>query len=118
MLTLAISQIKLRVQNRVSTLIIHNPPCSEPRWLPLPYHTNYSEKLTTGSLCHLYIYIYKTETFETPTIFHVSTILKKKKHNKTFLKPNLMLDICFFFNSLSASIFSLKNTKHELTSDL
>ena len=83
MLTLAISQIKLRVQNRVSTLIIHNPPCSEPRWLPLPYHTNYSEKLTTGSLCHLYIYIYiyiyKTETFETPTIFHVSTILKKKK---------------------------------------
>ena len=58
MLTLAISQIKLRVQNRVSTLIIHNPPCSEPRWLPLPYHTNYSEKLTTGSLCHLYKYIY------------------------------------------------------------
>ena len=25
------------------------------------------------------IYIYITETFETPTIFHVSTILKKKK---------------------------------------
>ena len=25
------------------------------------------------------IYIYKTETSETPTIFHVSTILKKKK---------------------------------------
>ena len=25
-----------------------------------------------------YLYIYKTETFETPTIFHVSIILKKK----------------------------------------
>ena len=25
---------------------------------------------------YLYIYIYKTETFETPTIFHVSTIFK------------------------------------------
>ena len=26
---------------------------------------------------YIYIYIYKTETFEAPTIFHVSTILKK-----------------------------------------
>ena len=26
---------------------------------------------------YIYIYIYKTETFETPTNFHVSTILKK-----------------------------------------
>ena len=33
------------------------------------------------------IIIYKTETFETPTIFHVSTILKKKK---TFLKPSII----------------------------
>ena len=33
------------------------------------------------------IIIYKTETFETPTIFHVSTILKKKK---TFLKPGII----------------------------
>ena len=29
-------------------------------------------------LIYIYIYIYKTETFETPTIFHISTILKKK----------------------------------------
>ena len=29
------------------------------------------------------IYIYKTETSETPTIFHVSTILKKKKNKPT-----------------------------------
>ena len=41
----------------------------------------------------VYIYIYKTETFETLTIFQVSIIFKKKKkkknqqHNKTFLKP-------------------------------
>ena len=27
-------------------------------------------------LYNLYIYIYKTETFETPTIFHVSIIFK------------------------------------------
>ena len=33
-------------------------------------------------MCNLYIYIYKTEAYEVPTIFHVSTILKKK----TFLK--------------------------------
>ena len=25
----------------------------------------------------IYIYIYKTETFEAPTIFHIITILKK-----------------------------------------
>ena len=36
----------------------------------------------------LSIYTYKTETFEAPTDFHVSIILKKKKRNKTFLKPN------------------------------
>ena len=42
----------------------------------------------------IYIDIYKTETFETLTIFQVSIIFKKKKkkkknqqHNKTFLKP-------------------------------
>ena len=28
-------------------------------------------------IIYIYIYIYKTETSETPTIFHVSTILKK-----------------------------------------
>ena len=33
------------------------------------------------------IYTYRTETFETPTIFNVSTILKKI-YNKTFLKPD------------------------------
>ena len=44
-------------------------------------------------------YIYKIETSETPTIFHISTILKIKKNkkiknkklftqHKTFLKPN------------------------------
>ena len=47
---------------------------------------------------YIYIYIYKTETFETPTIFHVSIIFFKKninkkkkklfKQNKTFLKPD------------------------------
>ena len=36
---------------------------------------------------YYYYYYYKTETFETPTIFHVSTILKKKK---TFLKPGII----------------------------
>ena len=36
---------------------------------------------------YYYYYIYKTEAFETPTIFHVSTILKKKK---TFLKPGII----------------------------
>ena len=36
----------------------------------------------------LSIYTYKTETFEAPTNFHVSIILKKKKHNKTFLNPD------------------------------
>ena len=38
----------------------------------------------------LSIYTYKTETFEAPTDFHVSIILKKKKkkHNKTFLNPD------------------------------
>ena len=30
------------------------------------------------SLYSLYIYIYITEDFETPTIFHISIILKKK----------------------------------------
>ena len=34
----------------------------------------------------LSIYIYKTEAFEAPIIFHVSTILKKK----TFLKPGII----------------------------
>ena len=34
------------------------------------------------------VYIYKTEVFEAPTIFHLSIILKKKKCNKTFLKPD------------------------------
>ena len=33
------------------------------------------------------IYTYRTETFEAPTIFNVSTILKKI-YNKTFLKPD------------------------------
>ena len=31
--------------------------------------------------------IYKTEASESPTIFHISIILKKKKRNKTFIKP-------------------------------
>ena len=43
----------------------------------------------------LSIYTYKIETFEAPTNFHVSTILKKKhlkkkKHNKSFLKPDAL----------------------------
>ena len=29
-------------------------------------------------IIYIYIYIYITETFETPTIFHISTILKNK----------------------------------------
>ena len=33
-------------------------------------------------LIYIYIYIYKTEAFEAPTIFHVSTIFKKKKHKR------------------------------------
>ena len=38
------------------------------------------------------LYIYKTETFETSTIFH-GTILKNNNNNKTFLnpKPNALL---------------------------
>ena len=32
---------------------------------------------------YLYIYIYIIETFEAPTIFHVSTVLKKKNFSKT-----------------------------------
>ena len=38
-------------------------------------------------LIDVLIYIYITETFETPTIFHVSTILKKKKK---FLRPSII----------------------------
>ena len=42
----------------------------------------------------LSIYTYKIETFEAPTNFHVSTILKKKhlkkKRNKSFLKPDAL----------------------------
>ena len=46
------------------------------------------------------LYIYKTEAFEAPTIFHVSTVLKKKNINekiiiiskeKRFLKPDKIL---------------------------
>ena len=35
-------------------------------------------KLIVGlmTLIYIYIYIYKTEIFETPTIFHINTILK------------------------------------------
>ena len=35
-------------------------------------------KLIVGlmTLIYIYIYIYKIETFETPTIFHINTILK------------------------------------------
>ena len=33
-------------------------------------------KLIVGLMMLIYIYIYKTETFETPTIFHINTILK------------------------------------------
>ena len=40
-------------------------------------------------LLSISIYIYKTEAFEVPTIFHVSTILKKKKLFKTKKKPAL-----------------------------
>ena len=51
-----------------------------------------------GSITSLYIYI--TETFEAPTIFHVSTVLKKnvnekKKKSKEnpFLNPDKNLSI-------------------------
>ena len=40
------------------------------------------------------LYIYKTEAFETPTIFHVSIILKKKiinKKKKKLLNPKKIL---------------------------
>ena len=50
------------------------------------------------------IYTYKIETFEAPTIFHISTILKNNNNNnnnKTFLKPELnslpSTTILFFF---------------------
>ena len=46
-------------------------------------------------MVRLSIYIYKTEAFETPTIFHVSIILKKnhkqKKKKKKLLKPKKIL---------------------------
>ena len=50
---------------------------------------------------NLYIYIYITEAFEAPTIFHISTILKNNNNNnKTFLKPepnSLPSTIILFF---------------------
>ena len=49
---------------------------------------------------YLYIYIYKTETFETLTTFHINIILKKKQKKKTFLKPD--------------SAFTLHDTVHPL----
>ena len=45
------------------------------------------------------IYIYITEIFETPTIFHISTILKNNNNNKTFSKPepNALPSTSIFF---------------------
>ena len=47
------------------------------------------------SSIYIYIYIYKTETFEAFTIFHISTILKKKTHRpkkkKNFSKSQKIL---------------------------
>ena len=41
----------------------------------------------------VYIYIYITEDFETPTIFHVSIILKNKKiKNKNIINLSKTLD--------------------------
>ena len=40
-------------------------------------HINYLSQIKKKY--YLYIYIYKTEAFEAPTIFHVSTVLKNKK---------------------------------------
>ena len=34
-----------------------------------------------GLATSIYIYIYKIEVFEAPTIFYISIILKKKKKN-------------------------------------
>ena len=46
-------------------------------------------------LIYIYIYIYKTEAFKTSTIFHISTILKKKTHKpqkkKNFTKSQKIL---------------------------
>ena len=43
--------------------------------------------LQAQSIIYIYIYIYKTETFETPTIFHVSTTLKKIIIKHKTIKP-------------------------------
>ena len=56
-----------------------------------------SPKLPLISLyIYIYIYIYKTEAFEASTIFHISTILKKKTHKpqkkKTLLNPKKYLN--------------------------
>ena len=40
----------------------------------------------------LSIYIYKIEAFEPPTIFHVSTIFKKKKKTKTKKKKKNVIN--------------------------
>ena len=44
-------------------------------------HTHFNT-LLTNLYIYIYIYIYITEAFKTPTIFHISVILKKKKKKK------------------------------------
>ena len=58
--------------------------------------------------------MYKIEASDTPIIFHIGTILKKKKkHNKSFIKPDLTLCRLFLQNArlaFSPSTSSLNPT--------
>ena len=55
------------------------------------------------------IYTYKTETFETPTIFHVTIILKKKqKFWFFFLKPDNTKTTGIMYDRSSVSPQSLE----------
>ena len=55
-------------------------------------------------LIYIYIYIYIIETFEAPTIFHVSTVFKKQKKKKenTFLKPDFAFTLHGTVHSIPA----------------
>ena len=63
-----------------------HPPPTQQRSPMAPNHKSQSDKFTTTN--HKYIYIYIIEASETSTIFHISTILKKKKkRNNPILRP-------------------------------
>ena len=55
-----------------------------PRSKPVSY---LDQGMVNNLTINPYIYIYITEVSETSTIFHISTILKKKKK---FLKPGII----------------------------